>query len=405
MNELIKKIKNNEVWFCPQLFRHVYTHTNGYYAPCCVANNLPYHSSNVGIMEHMNSDIMSEIRYAMMTSKDDPIIDKYCSACKKSERDHGHSERTRKLKQFENELDKVLEIVKDGTVIFKERNMDFQLRTFGNKCNLDCLMCIPYNSSTKLKQHKKFNHLKMLFNENDLRWNDKNDYSKIEREVLEFAPYMETWQVQGGEPFVMKRHYEILEALIFSGHAKNIIIEFHTNGSVLKYGKHRMIDYLKHFKSVICKISIDGYGIYNDYIRRRSKWDQIVKNIAELNKLENIDIGIFSTLSLFSVINFHLLKNWCKENNWHLDTHVVCEPDELHCRHLPDNVKKLVAERNPNDKVLISALQLPRDDAKFRKAIKYCQEVDKQYNNALELYKVFPELNNQNWRRGIYRNG
>ena len=121
--------------------------------------------------------------------------------------------------------------------------------------------------------------------------------------------------------------------------------------------------------------------------------------------MENIDIGIFSTLSLFSVINFHLLRKWCEENNWHLDTYVVHEPDELHCRHLPDNIKKLVAERNPNDKVLLGSLQLPRDDTKFRKAIKYCQEVDRQYNNTLELYKVFPELNNQNWRRGIYRNG
>ena len=392
---IIEKIKNDEVWFCPQLFRHVYTHVDGYYAPCCVATTLPYHSSEVGIMDHMNSDIMSEIRYAMMTSKDDPILHGYCTACKKSEKDYGHSERTRKLKQFEDDLDKLLEIVKTGEIKFKRRQIDFQLRTFGNQCNLDCLMCVPVNSSTKLRQHKKFNHLHMLsFYKDDLDWNDKNDYSKIETEVLNLVEHIDTWQVQGGEPFVMKKHYELLDKIIATGHAKNIGLEFHTNGTVLKSGNHRMIDYLKEFNNVACIISIDGYGINNDYIRRRSNWDQIVENINELRKLENVRVEIFSTLSLLSVINFHVLREWCKKMDLPLESHIVYTPSELHCKNLPENVKKLVAERNPDEKHLLKALQLPQNEGEFNKALKYCHEVDRQYNNALELFNVFPELEN-----------
>ena len=392
---IIEKIKNDEVWFCPQLFRHVYTHVDGNYAPCCIAANLPYHSSKVGIIEHMNSDIMSEIRYAMMTSKDNPIFNDYCSACKKSEKDYGYSERTRKLKQFEDDLDKLLENVKDGTIKFYERNIDFQLRTFGNQCNLDCLMCIPLNSSTRIRQNKQFNHLKMLsFNDYDLDYKDENDYSKLEDEVLELVEHIDTWQIQGGEPFVMKRHYELLDKIIATGHAKNISLEFHTNGTVLKSGNHRMIDYLKEFDNVACIISIDGYGINNDYIRRRSNWDQIVENINELSKLENVNVEVFSTLNLLSVINFHLLREWCEEMNLPLESHILYDPQELHCRNLPDHVKELVAKRNPNEEVLLKALELPRSKQQFDKALSYCHEVDRQYNNALELFKVFPELEN-----------
>lgn len=390
---IIEKIKNDEVWFCPQLFRHVYTHVDGYYAPCCVASNLPYHSSKVGIMDHMNSDIMSEIRYAMMTSKDDPIFNRYCSACKKSEKDYGHSERTRKLKQFEDNLETLLENVEGGTIKFYGRNIDFQLRTFGNQCNLDCLMCIPFNSSTRIRQDKQFDHLKMLsFNDHHLRYKDKNDYSKLEDEVLELVEHIDTWQVQGGEPFVMKKHYELLDRIIATGHAKNICLEFFTNGTVLKSGNHRMIDYIKQFNRVSCTISIDGYGINNEYIRRRSNWDQIVENINELRKLKNVEVKVFSTLNLLSVINFHLLREWCEEMNLPLESHILYSPKELHCRNLPEIVKKIVAERNPNEEALLKALELPRSKQQFDKALSYCHNVDRQYNNALELFDIFPEL-------------
>ena len=35
--------------------------------------------------------------------------------------------------------------------VFQDRIFEIQVKAFGNKCNLDCYMCIPYDSTTRLK--------------------------------------------------------------------------------------------------------------------------------------------------------------------------------------------------------------------------------------------------------------
>ena len=61
------------------------------------------------------------------------------------------------------------EFRKDGRVALHERIFEVQVKVFGNQCNLDCYMCIPYDSSVRLQTM----HSEELKDENVF-----SDYSK-----------------------------------------------------------------------------------------------------------------------------------------------------------------------------------------------------------------------------------
>ena len=70
----------------------------------------------------------------------------------------------------------------------------------------------------------------------------------------------------------MKNHYKLLDKLVQTGYADGIGLIYKTNLSVFKMEGYDFRNYLGKFKEFIMKISIDSYGKYNDYIRKKSDW-------------------------------------------------------------------------------------------------------------------------------------
>ena len=95
----------------------------------------------------------------------------------------------------------------------------------------------------------------------------------------------------GGEPLVMKQFYQLLDAMVKTGYTDKMYCKFQTNMSVLTQGKYKIEDYIKHFKKFEFTVSLDGIGKVDEYIRRRSNWDDIVKNIKTLQKYPNVQIN------------------------------------------------------------------------------------------------------------------
>ena len=78
-------------------------------------------------------------------------------------------------------------------------------------------------------------------------------------QIVELAPYIRSIKVIGGEPLIMKKHYEMLDALIETGHAKDIRIKYQTNLTKTAKGKHSIFKYIPKFQHVASK---DGTGTY-----------------------------------------------------------------------------------------------------------------------------------------------
>ncbi len=408
IDELKKKIEDKKVWFCPRPFDHIYNNTDGLYAVCCIGEGIGVHSAKIHPLDWMNSDTMNELRYDMLTENggDSPLTNRLCRQCKYSEKQYGTSERMRfcytQNGTFSPNLDDILKQAID-TVATGEwkpigRVVYVQLRHFGNQCNLDCFMCHPRNSSTRIRQDEIHDTAKML------RFDPQNydmtsDFSKLNERILELAPYIKNWSVQGGEPLIMRNQYKVLDSLIETGHSHEISLEMNTNATVLASGKHRILPYFEKFKNVFINLSIDSVGEYNDYIRRRSKWNDIEDNIRILKDIPNVKLEVLCVMTLLSVLRFDKLLKWGIDNDILIKTVVVNGPPELHPRHLPSSVKKELIDKYSDSiksqdylEVLVGALSLSGDKTMFDKAVAYCEAQDRSYNFNMDVHKLFPEL-------------
>lgn len=388
-------IKSDKVWYCPRLFDHIYTNVDGRYSTCCIGGPLPFSSKTTTPQQVLTSSVMNNLRWASLSSegKNNRLLKKLCAQCIKQEDDYGYSERMRAVELDKSStLRQTADFLYRGEYVLKERCLYVQLRTFGNQCNLDCYMCHPRNSSTRARQNRKYKYNELVGFDKDNYDPDIDGYDYLLNKVLELAPFISNWRIEGGEPLIMKNHYEFLDKLIESGHSKKINLDLNTNATTLKSGKHKILDYFKEFNNVFINLSIDGIGKYGDYIRRKSKWETIVENVETLKKIDNVRLEITATLSLLSIIHHDQVKQWGDENNILVKKHVVDYPKQLHPSNLPERVKQIVRDKNPGDDVVINSMKRRGDEESFNKAIQYLELMDRSYNFATELHDLYPEL-------------
>jgi organic radical activating enzyme len=411
----------DDTFFCISPWNMVYAHDNGKYGPCNFAVPDEHMGvDNTTIEEWMKSDKMEQLRAEMLDpNSDHKLVNQVCQKCKFDEKRYGSSRRlktTKFAKRYKDEVDKtsiwdpILRSVKMSQVAgydFDERILELQLRVFGSKCNLDCYMCHHFSSTTR----QKMAYDKGVWN--DTVWYDmdrskklsmtanldKVDDNVVINQMIELAPYVRTLKIIGGEPLVMKQYYSVLDRLVQSGESKNINIKYQTNLTKLKNGKHNFLNYIPHFKFVTITASVDAVGKYNDYIRRRSSFQEIEENIEACSKYDNVAININSTLSVPGILRFHEILNYENPYVNGYSHWLIKEPNQLRINNLPKPLKdKLIPyyKDNPKYADIVKALEMPQEDnANFKEICNYLMKGDEAYRGTkweMELFDVFPEL-------------
>ena len=412
---LMDRIKNKEVWFCSIPWLMAFTDEMGLYSQCNFGQRAENTLNDTSIQEWMTGPIMENLRIEMVdVDSKFETVNKFCTKCINDEKNIGRSRR-----QIANEMYSHLStpinyraIVNAATrsmrgepYEFKNlgRILEIQVKSFGIECNLDCQMCHHFSSSIRSK---------MAFKEgvwNDAVWGDKDvkEYQaakaiekkpvdKVNQQILDIAPYIYNLKIIGGEPLIMKKHYELLDRLIEIDQAKHIQIKYQTNGTVLAAGKHNVLKYIPQFRSVIVCVSIDGVGKYNDYIRRRSDYQTIKDNIETFNKFPNVSVDLNSTVTFFSVLNLYkMVDDFDHDHNWW----PIDRPSHMKASNLPQEIKDRlipIYENIPNMKEIADLLRLPPDaDFNMQELYKYCLDMDKSYEGTqweMNLFEVFPEL-------------
>ena len=176
--------------------------------------------------------------------------------------------------------------------------LDLDLSNF---CNLKCVMCNSGRSSEWAKEQGKRK--------------ETNGISSISLDLIDdLANVSEDLQhltIQGGEPTIMKEYEYYFSLLSQKGLIKNIDLMIITNATNVN---KRFYDLLTEFKSVRLSISIDAYGLANDYIRWPSKFTQIEKNLIEISDLPtNVHVELFNSLNVLSMFNYYDFLKWCKK--------------------------------------------------------------------------------------------
>lgn len=230
--------------------------------------------------------------------------------------------------------------------------------TLGNICNLKCRSCSPSCSHTWIAEAKALPIYDLPI----------NYLAKTERLVKDpwfvtafetkfYDPILPTVKIinfLGGEPLVVKEHYDWLQHMIDQGWSHRIELRYNTNGTIIP---KKILDIWKRFKKVILSISLDAVGSLAYYVRYPSKWSDIQANINRLKEHckvnNNLRIQVHTTVSSLNIMNLDDMINWCVDTyrEWHASDltnfeslfphiNVVTYPEYLAAKHVPDKIKE-----------------------------------------------------------------
>ena len=407
--EFKNKLKEKKIWWCPLPWTHIFSSLSGRYAPCYDALGKTGHNmKDTTIREWYTSDYQNKLRTEMLKEDyDGKFFDEHCTGCRKHEKLYGRSDRQKYVEQvlagtFDNKVPQLLRAVlkfqKEGKINLDERILDIKMKMFGNACNLDCYMCTPRSANTRtISLNKIYKNTGKVFDpdldpKDGIRMNTmKNDDEIYLDDVASVAKYTKSIKLIGGEPLVMVNHYKLLDKLVQTGYSDGIGLIYKTNLSVFKMENYDFRNYWGQFKEIVMKISIDSYGKYNDYIRKKSDWQQLINNMMVMKARKDSRVNVHSVVSFLSVMHIWKLQEYLKEIDIPHTYYIIQHPAILQVKNLPYEIKQKLIPKYKDYPNIIKALEAEQDKTEFKKTIEYCQALDRNHNNY-KLFELYPEL-------------
>ena len=296
--------------FCILPWISIETSPIGTLRPCCLAEDElrdqednKFLIGDTSIQQARDSEQMTQLRQEFLDGKQPAT----CKKCWSVEDSGGKSKREYTLDRLEH-MGITDEWSSDSKPLMF---VDFKL---GNICNLKCRICGSWSSSsyaTEEMQQYPASERKSSFPYKMIeqgRWpREKPTFWQEMADNVDNIRYLE---FTGGEPFMIKEHFDFLETLIEKGVAKDIEIHYNTNGTQFPDAKHIW----KHFKLVEIAFSIDDVGPRFEYQRANAKWTEVNANIQKFKELKqelgNIVLQVCSTVNVFNVMYLEELSKW-----------------------------------------------------------------------------------------------
>ena len=320
---------------CPLPWNHLEVDVNGGASPCCLyKGSIPgvkvYEQSLKSIQQNKYMEILRK----QFRNGERP---KGCSNCWQEE-DAG------KTSKRMNSIYKMRSSLTDWTPNSEPtlKFIDFKL---GNVCNLKCRICGSWSSSKWAQEELDYGENPVARkNLQEGGWPKRNP--QFFEELQEDLKYVEYFEFTGGEPFMIKNHFKILEYCVEKGYAKNQDIHYNTNGTQLPGPE--IFDLWKHFKRVEIAFSIDDVGEPFEYQRYGAKWKEVNYNLNQFKiyQTNNMEFQICSTINIFNIFSLAKLVLWVRQFNPKFFYVNTCfDPDIFNIQTLPKQIKNIVNSR------------------------------------------------------------
>jgi hypothetical protein len=295
-NTRLEEMNNSTICILPWI--HQYIDLKGDVKLCGFGKNSSLPLGNIreqSFSEIWNNENFKKIRLEMLNGKRPD----FCENCYKHEDlfpKTYSSYRNITNKEYEKYLNVIDETLEDGSLpLMKIRFVDIN---WSNICNLKCRMCRS-SSSSSIALEEKYNFLK-----NDVGYEKAagNSNDILLAQVKEQLPFIETIHFVGGEPLLMKEHYEILEYLIELDRT-DISLRYNSNGTVLTFKTKNILDYWKQFNKIIYVVSIDSWDQRLEYARHGCNWESILFNIRKIKKeCPHIKIWVHCVVNIWNCL-------------------------------------------------------------------------------------------------------
>ena len=298
--------------FCPYAWTHLSAATDGNIRLCCNVtdddprirdqNNQTMHVSDIkDIQDAFNVPMYNDIRKKMLSGEKVSL----CQRCYDVEENGGSSIRNNAVKHFgiDEHVDNT-DIETGEIKKVKIQSLDF---SWSNYCNLKCKMCSPDATNQLIEEYIHFGE---NYREVDL---DKWTFDALYDTLETVSPNLKEILVTGGEPLLNKDFLKYIDYLVENEYAKDIILTFHTNLTIMP---SRFMERFGKFKHTQIHISIDGTEDTYEYIRYPGKWSVVERNIRKLaTYIQNADnIGAEAHV-VFQSYNMHNICNLLKYFN------------------------------------------------------------------------------------------
>lgn len=224
----------------------------------------------------------------------------------------------------------------------------------GNTCNLKCRTCAPHSSSTWMQEYfdlyenKKYSTYKLYSQEMKKYHQYYDDDSPFWDDLENNLSTIKQFDFYGGEPFMSKKMWRILEVAVEKGFAADMEIHYATNGTQWPDDK---VEIFKHFRHVHISFSIDGVREGFEYMRYPANWEEAKNNMIkarEFNKRSaNLYLGwciTLSTLNIYSLPEI-LEENFTNFRDFGPYLNLVHGPIWYNINQLPTEFKERVINR------------------------------------------------------------
>lgn len=309
------KLPNNS--FCVLPWVSLEASPIGTVRPCCLADDEivdsdgeKFRLETANFQDIQNSDYMLQLRKAFLAGERPQT----CRKCWMEERVGRTSKRM-------HTLDRLKHMITDTEWTEDAKPLMFLDLKLGNICNLKCRICGSWSSSQFAAEEVADappEEKKKTFAYQMLRagaWPQENPqfWQQIDR-VLGDIRYIE---FTGGEPFMIREHFEMLQGIVDRGIADQVEIHYNTNGTQFP---ESAAEIWRHFRTVEIAVSIDDIGARFEYQRSNAVWSEVEANVERFRQLRrqlpNIRLQCCTTVNIFNVRYLDGVANWIAQQGF-----------------------------------------------------------------------------------------
>ena len=396
----------NKNTFCVLPFIHLEARADGFVAPCCMSQS--FYTKPSGEFFHLSKDTLSdvwesqsilELRSNLLSGVQDPK----CATCWSEELVGKSSRRIRENKRWSAELSQMdVTNTKEGHI----RALDLKL---GNSCNLKCRICGPASSSGWIKEWEEVTGNDLLTDlsltlskegsKKTIRsWPDVNldFWDDLEQHLSS----VRLFEIYGGEPFLIRKHFDLLQKSIDLGYSEYQEIHYNTNGTI--YPGESINAIWRKFKRVDIMLSIDGIGLQFNYQRHPANWIDVEKNIFRfLQDFSTKDLHICLTVSSINAFYLPDYLRYFKNIGVPVWLNVLYLPDHFSMKNLPASAKEAILKSwdtiGDSASILLEPMDSMKDflllDSDISQEAQFIPSLKRHDAYRGESYsKIFPEF-------------
>jgi radical SAM protein with 4Fe4S-binding SPASM domain len=324
--------------FCIYPWIHLHAYPTGEAYPCCHAEMGVGQVGNCReqtLEQIWYDDPMNELRVNMLQERKSSA----CQRCYEQEEAGFFSGRRSANKHHGHHIGNL-----QGTPF----EMSYWDIRFSNLCNLSCRSCGHIFSSSWHQDQSKLAGNDWAIKNSVLNYAGRTEIDMWEQ-LVPHLDYVEQIYFAGGEPLMMKEHYNILDELERRGRF-DVRLIYNTNFTHTRLKDREVFDYWRKFRSVAVGASLDAQGPRAEYIRKGTRWDQVERNRRTMMEIcPNVDFYISPTLSILNALHlpdFH--RDWVEKGlikAQDLNVNILQDPAHLRIDIATDKYKQKINDK------------------------------------------------------------